>query len=103
MTHGFGRGRASCSRMAGAIRAGPLPINVLVPRQIVTSLSVLSRKVRHETPRKLASSCTPPLSVSTKRAPDTSEMDSRHPRGALQRRALTPLFAIDFSLTAVLG
>src|SRR5262249_6890332 len=45
-----------------------LATRVLGPSAMVTGRSVLARTVRHGTPRKVVSSCTPPESVMTRAA-----------------------------------
>ncbi len=48
----------------------------------VTGRSVFSRSVRQGTPSTVVSSCTPPESVSTMRAPSLIERKSRYPSGS---------------------
>ncbi len=64
----------ACRRRAGSRRRRPAPrrasrgTSVLVPCSTVIGRSVFSRIVRHGTPSAVVSSCTPPESVSTRRA-----------------------------------
>ena len=66
-------------------RSGRSPSSVLVPIDTVTGRSVLSRSVRHGTPRKVVSSWMPPESVSTPAASRRAGSGTRGSRAARAR------------------
>ena len=74
--------------IANWIPAGWFPTTRLVPPRTVTGRSVFSRRVRHGTPRTVASSCNPPESVIIIRADRFRVIMSRYPMGAV---SFTPL------------
>ncbi len=61
--------RAAIRLGMSLMRPGARPSSVFVPRVHVTGRSVLSRNVKHGTPRYVLSSWTPPESVRTPAAP----------------------------------
>jgi hypothetical protein len=65
---GAGRSPSRTRSISARTRSGRVPMTRFVPSLTVAGRSVLSRSVRHGTPRKVVSSCTPPESVRTSAA-----------------------------------
>ena len=76
------------SATSGNTRPSSSPTKVLVPVSTVIGRSVLSLRVRQGIPRTVVSSCTPPESVSTARAPSRRLRNSMYPNGL--QNAMSP-------------